>query len=86
MYATGDITININNQEVVLKALEGRIQLDCEKMNATTVNSLGKIVNANQKMYSDFPVLEEGNNNITWTIGTGASFTKIIINYRMAVI
>ena len=55
-------------------------------MNATTVNSLGKIVNANQKMYSDFPVLEEGNNNITWTIGTGASFTKIIINYRMAVI
>lgn len=86
VYATGDITININNQEVVLKALEGHIQLDCEKMNATTVNSLGKIVNANQKMYSDFPVLEEGNNNITWTIGTGASFTKIIINYRMAVI
>lgn len=88
VYATGDITLNINNQEVILKALEGHIQLDCDLMNATTVNSLGKTVNANQKMYSDFPILEEGNNNITWTLGDGdeASFTKIIIKYRLAVI
>lgn len=86
VYATGDITININNQEVVLKDLEGNIQLDCDKMNATTVNTLGKTVNANQKMYSDFPILEEGNNNITWTLGSGASFTKITIKYRLAVI
>jgi phage-related protein len=88
VYATGDITININNQEIILKALEGHIQLDCDKMNATTVNSLEKTVNANQKMYSDFPVLEEGNNNITWTLGDGdeASFTKIIIKYRLVVI
>lgn len=86
VYATGDITININNQEVVLKDLEGNIQLDCDKMNATTVNTLGKTVNANQKMYSDFPILEEGNNNITWSLGSGASFTKIIIKYRLAVI
>ena len=55
-------------------------------MNATTVNSLGKTVNANHKMYSDFPILEEGNNNITWSLGSGASFTKIKIDYRMAVI
>lgn len=88
VYATGDITININNQEVILKALEGHIQLDCDLMNATTVNSFGKTVNANQKMYSDFPILEEGNNNITWTLGDGdeASFTKIIIKYRLVVI
>ena len=86
MYATGDITLNINNQEVILKALEGHIQLDCDLMNATTVNSLGKTVNANHKMYSDFPILEEGNNNITWSLGSGASFTKIKIDYRMAVI
>lgn len=88
VYATGDITLNINNQEVILKALEGHIQLDCDLMNATTVNSLGKTVNANQKMYSDFPILEEGNNNITWTLGDGdeASFTKIIIKYRLVVI
>lgn len=88
VYATGDITLNINNQEVILKALEGHIQLDCDLMNATTVNLLGKTVNANQKMYSDFPILEEGNNNITWTLGDGdeASFTKIIIKYRLVVI
>ena len=86
VYATGDITININNQEIILKDLEGNIKIDCEKMNATTVNLLGKTVNANQKMYSDFPILEEGNNNITWSLGSGASFTKIIIKYRLAVI
>ena len=86
VYATGDITLNINNQEIILKALEGHIQLDCDLMNATTVNSLGKTVNANHKMYSDFPILEEGNNNITWSLGSGASFTKIKIDYRMAVI
>ena len=86
VYATGDITLNINNKEVILKALEVHIQLDCDLMNATTVNSLGKTVNANQKMYSDFPILEEGNNNITWSLGSGASFTKIIIKYRLAVI
>lgn len=86
VYATGDITININNQEIVLKALEGHIQLDCDLMNATTVNSLGKIANANHKMYSDFPILEEGDNNISWSLGSGASFTKIVIKYRLAVI
>ena len=48
--------------------------------------ALGKTLNANQKMYSDFPILEEGNNNITWTLGSGANFTKIKIDYRMAVI
>lgn len=86
VYATGDITININNQEVILKDLEGNITLDCDKMNATTVNSLEKTVNANQKMYSDFPVLEEGDNNITWTLGNESSFTKMIIRYRLVVI
>lgn len=86
VYATGNITININNQEVILKALEGHIKLDCDLMNATTVNSLGKTTNANQKMYSDFPILEEGDNNVTWSLGTEATFTKIIIKYRLVVI
>lgn len=86
IYATGDITININSQEVILKDLEGCIQLDCDLMNATTVNALNKTVNANHKMYSDFPILEEGDNDISWILGTDATFTKIIIKYRLAVI
>lgn len=86
IYAIGDITININSQEVILKDLEGYIQLDCDLMNATTVNSLNKIANANHKMYSDFPILEEGDNDVSWILGTEATFTKIIIKYRLAVI
>lgn len=86
VYGTGDITISINAQEVILKDLEGYIQLDCDLMNATTVNSLNKTVNANHKMYSDFPILEEGDNGVSWILGTEATFTKIIIKYRLAVI
>lgn len=83
---TGDITVNINSQELVLKDLEGQIEVDCDLMNATTINSLGNTVNANQKMYSDFPILEEGDNTISWTLGTDATLEKIIIEYRLAVI
>ena len=84
-----EIKLRIEKEQTLkssIQSLEGNIKIDCEKMNATTVNSLEKTVNANQKMYSDFPILEEGNNNITWSLGSGASFTKIKIDYRMAVI
>ena len=62
---SGDVTININNQKLILKGLEDEIEVDCEIMNAyKKVNN--DIVLLNNKMYSGFPVLEEGNNNISW--------------------
>lgn len=83
---TGDITININSQELILKALDGQIEVDCDLMNCTGTNSLGETINLNHKMYSDFPFLEEGENKISWALGEGASLTKILIDYRLAVI
>lgn len=83
---TGDITVNINSQELVLKALEGRIEVNSDTMNAQGINSLGEIINLNHKMYSDFPILEEGENKISWSLGEDATLTKIIIEYRLAVI
>ena len=83
---TGDITVKINNQELVLKDLEGNIVVNCDEMNATAVNSLDDIVNANHKMYSDFPVLEEGANNISWILGEDATLDKITIDYRLVVL
>lgn len=57
----GDITININNQKVILKGVENFIEVDTELYNC-----FKDTVNQNNKMYSDFPYLEEGANNISW--------------------
>lgn len=61
----GDITVNINNQSLILKNIEDEIEVDCEIMNAYK-NVNNKIILQNNKMYSDFPVLEEGKNDISW--------------------
>ena len=58
---SGDITININNQKLILKGVEGYIEVDTELYNCFKGN-----VNQNNKMYSDFPILEEGKNDISW--------------------
>ena len=77
----GDITININNQKLILKGLEDEIEVDCELMNAyKKVN--GDIVLLNNKMYSDFPILEEGENNISWS----GNVTQIEITPRWVVL
>lgn len=61
----GDTTISINNQELVLKGVEDEIEIDSEIMNAyKTAN--GEVILQNHKMYSEFPILEEGKNNISW--------------------
>lgn len=64
---SGDINLYIGNQTVVLKAIEGEIIIDSEEMNAYKVNNLNTVINQNDKMYSPFPVLNLGENNISWT-------------------
>ncbi len=59
---SGDITININNQKLILKGVEDYIEVDTELYNCFKGN-----VNQNNKMYSNFPVLEEGKNEISFT-------------------
>ena len=77
----GDITININNQKLILKGLEDEIEVDCELMNAyKKIND--NIVLLNNKMYSDFPILEAGENNISWS----GNVTQIEITPRWVVL
>ena len=78
---TGDITININNQKLILKGLEDEIEVDCELMNAYKKVD-NNIVLLNNKMYSDFPVLEAGENNITFE----GNISKIEITSRWVVL
>ena len=52
--------------EVILKGIDGEIVLDCEVMNAYKEID-NEIILQNNKMYSEFPILEEGNNKISFT-------------------
>ncbi|MGL5712252.1 MAG: distal tail protein Dit [Paraclostridium sp.] len=78
---TGDITLNINSQAIVLKGLEGGIEIDSELMNAYKIVE-GKTVLQNSKMYSDFPILESGRNTISWT----GNVTQLKVTPRWAVL
>ena len=79
----GDVIIKINQQEVVLKDIQDYIIIDSELMNAYKTTSVtNDIINQNQKMFSDFPILEQGTNNISWT----GNVTKIEITPRWAVL
>lgn len=61
----GDVLVNINNQKLILKGLEDEIEVDSEVMNAyKKVNN--DIILLNNKMYSDFPILESGENQISF--------------------
>jgi len=73
---SGPITLTINNKNVILKDIEGYIELDCELEEAVK----GEI-NCNDKVEcEDFPILIPGTNNISW-IGNVSS---IQFKYREA--
>lgn len=66
IYGTGDIIISINSQSLILKGLDGNVEIDSFQKNCyKTINN--SIVNQNNKMYSQFPILEVGENNISWS-------------------
>lgn len=77
----GDVLVNINNQKLILKGLEDEIEVDCEFMNAyKKVNN--DIILLNNKMYSDFPILEAGENQISFE----GNVSKIEITPRWVVL
>lgn len=79
IFGTGDCTLTINGVNYVVKNIVDEIVLDSEILNCYKVVA-GLVVNENSKMYSiDFPILELGNNTITWT---GAGVTSISIEPR----
>lgn len=79
IYASGNITIFINNQSVVLKNItENKVIIDSELMNCYSIDASGVMKNINNKLYSKFPTMQVGINNISW-IG---NVTKIEIEGR----
>ena len=78
---SGDVIVSINNQELILKGLEDEIEVDCEFMNAyKKINE--DVILLNNKMYSDFPILESGKNQISFE----GNVSKIEITPRWVVL
>ncbi|MGL4253159.1 MAG: hypothetical protein ACRCR2_03750 [Fusobacteriaceae bacterium] len=83
LYGSGDITLKIADQEVILKGITNDIIIDSEELDAFRIDNVTKkMVNENGKMYSEFPYLRPGDNNISWT----GNVTKLEITPRWVVI
>lgn len=61
IYATGDVTLNINEETIKLKNVENYITLDSEMMECYK-----DVSPQNNKMYGKFPILKTGKNIISW--------------------
>lgn len=70
---SGSITLDINGKIVTLTGITDSITLDSETENAYRDNLL-----QGEKMNGEFPVLEPGNNSITWT----GSVTRVEVTGR----
>ncbi|HBJ1646337.1 UNVERIFIED_ORG: phage tail protein [Clostridium botulinum] len=66
IFGSGDITIKINNQQLILKDIENNIIVDSFSKDCYKISN-NKIIHSNNKMYSDFPILEVGENNISYS-------------------
>lgn len=77
VFGSGDITLTINNEDILLKSISNHIILNSTLMEAYNNNNVD---NLNNKMNGEFPILKSGLNTISW-IG---SVTKIEItpNWR----
>lgn len=76
IFGSGDITLTINNRDTILKAINNHIIL-----NSTIKEAYNDTIeNLNNKMKSDFPILQAGLNTIKWM----GNVTKIEItpNWR----
>lgn len=62
IFATGDITLNINDRFIKFTGIEDYIELDSEMMECYKEHQ-----NCNNKMYGEFPILKTGENKISWT-------------------
>jgi predicted phage tail component-like protein len=75
IYGSGDITLTINSRNIILKGISSNITLDSIMKEAYNDNGQ----NLNNKMNGEFPVLDVGFNDISWT-GTIAKI-EIIPNW-----
>ena len=66
IFGKGDMTLYFNNQTINLKDVADKVIIDSEEYDCYTLDSNGIRTSFNHRMKGDFPILEEGINNINW--------------------
>lgn len=61
VYGQGDITLIINNLNIILNAVEEKITINSEILNA-----YNETLSLNNKMSGDFPIFNTGESTISW--------------------
>lgn len=61
---SGDITLNLGDEKLVLRAVDGGIKVDSQSM---TVTDLSGTREQWSKVYSDFPKIGLGKQTVSWT-------------------
>lgn len=75
VYGQGDITLIINNLNIILNAVEEKITINSEALNA-----YNETLSLNNKMSGDFPIFNTGENTISW-VGS-VTRLEIMPNWR----
>ena len=73
VFGTGNVTLNINNKELILKDINGYIEIDTELKETFKDN-----VSKNDKKVGEYPSFVVGENMISWS----GNVTKIEIEPR----
>lgn len=76
VYGNGDITLFVNDNEITLKKVEGKITLNTPLQEVYD----SKILNKNSNMNGEFPLFKVGDNRISWT--GNVNKLSIIPNWR----
>ena len=76
--ARGNVSVGINGTVMNFKNLDKNIIIDTELMNCVDANGN----NMNNYMVGDFPNLKVGNNTVTITKESSATFTSLKFEYR----
>lgn len=79
IFGSGNMTLYVNNQTVFIKDVIDHVIIDTENYDCYKEDINGIKTYLNSKMQGDFPILEEGENNISW-IGT-VSKIEIVPNW-----
>ena len=69
--ATGDVNLMIGEQTVLLTGLEGQIVIDSVIQEAYGRGEDGEMINLNNRMGGDFPVLPTGSVPVSWAESAG---------------
>lgn len=82
--ATGDMDLMIGGQTILLTGLTGSITLNSMIEEAYGQDENNLLLNMNNHMAGDFPMLDAGDVAISWSLEEGASLESIVIqpNWR----